>query len=67
MPEKWKPPLRELVLNYIKKHPHCRASDMYHLSANESQVRRAKVYLHRLGLIKFTKCECGSTEFMEVT
>jgi len=66
MREKWNPPLKERMLQYIKDNPGCVRKDMYSLCTYDATIRAYVIMFKNRKLIKTRKCECGNTEYLEV-
>ena len=61
MPDKkWRPPLRALLFEYLKKHD-CFPKDLYIAFSDYSTrgIREETATLLREGKLKTTKCPCG--------
>ena len=65
---KWQPPVKLLVLDYLKKHKRVKRATLYKTLNNHSDrvVRFAVTELVREGKIIEDPCECGFTAFLEL-
>ena len=65
---KWRPPVKVLVVDYIKKHKRVKRSDLYLAVGDHAErtVRHAIRDLVKKGIVTEDPCECGFTAFVEL-
>ena len=64
---KWKPPLKILVVDYIRKHKRVKRADLYSgLSADDRAIRYVANVLIKEGRLDEEPCECGNTSFLKL-